>query len=135
MAATCSHISRGRCATGYSAGHASTQSLSRILLGSINQVQSLSVLNLVYGSISLFILVKCHIKTFKSILKIHNKRSFISPGSPATERNNACSHLDSQRFRTWSPSLSFLFFLDQLQYNTDNILSECLQTNSRHYLL
>lgn len=135
MAATCSHISRGRCASGYSVGHASTQSLGRIQLGSINQDQFLSVLTLVYGSISLFILVKCHIKTFKSILKIHNKKSFISPGSPATERNNACSHLDSQRFRTRSPSLSFLFFLDQLQYNTDNILSECLQRNGRHYLM
>lgn len=51
------------------------------------------------------------------------KRSF-SPCSPATERNNACSHLDSQRFRTWSPCLSFLLFLNQLQYNTDNILCQ-----------
>lgn len=52
---------------------------------------------------------------------------FISPCSPATERNNTCSHLHWQRFWRWSRSLSFLFFLNQLQYTADNIFSNWLQ--------
>lgn len=59
-----------------------------------------------------------------------NKRRVNSPCFPATKGNNACSHLDSQRFRGWSPSLYFLFFFNQVQYNTDNILCQRLQNNN-----
>lgn len=87
------------------------------------------VLFLVSGNINVCV--------YENVMKMYlsqaqQNRSLISPCSPTAKRNNTCSHLDSQRFRTCSACLSFLFFLDQLKYNTDNILCKGLQGNSGH---